>query len=128
MTKTARFASALFLSLAALGAAHAASAAEPLPGDKYGYEFRSHDVFTDGARTLAAATLPGDKYGYEFRSHDAFTDGARAGKPDTYVDGARTVAGLDRSGVSAAPARSFDPYSEGSRVGGFDPYGEGARA
>ncbi|WP_439686713.1 hypothetical protein MNJPNG_29940 [Cupriavidus oxalaticus] len=100
MTKTTRFASALFLSLAALGAAHAATAAEQLPGDKYGYEFRSHD---------------------------AFTDGARAGKPDPYVDGARTVAGLDRSGVSTAPARSFDPYSEGSRVGGFDPYGEGAR-
>ena len=73
MTKTTRFASALFLSLAALGAAHAATAAEQLPGDKYGYEFRSHD---------------------------AFTDGARAGKPDPYVDGARTVAGLDRSGVS----------------------------
>ncbi|WP_444634852.1 hypothetical protein [Cupriavidus oxalaticus] len=123
MTKTARFASALFLSLAALGAAHAATAAERLPGDKYGYEFRAHDVFTDGARTL-----PGDKYGYEFRSHDAFTDGARAGKPDPYVDGARTVADLDRGGVSAAPARSFDTYSEGSRVGGFDPYGEGARA
>ncbi|MBP0619925.1 hypothetical protein [Cupriavidus consociatus] len=128
MTKTARFASALFLSLAALGAAHAATAAERLPGDNYGYGFRSHDVFADGARTLAAATLPGDKYGYEFRSHDAFTDGARAGKPDPYVDGARTVAGLDRRSVSAAPARSFDPYSEGSRVGGFDPYGEGARA
>ena len=57
-----------------------------------------------------------------------YDGGARAGKPDPYVDGARTLAGLDRGGVSAAPARSFDPYSEGSRVGGFDPYGEGARA
>ncbi|MDQ0139977.1 hypothetical protein [Cupriavidus necator] len=114
MTKTARFASAVLLSLAALGAAQAATAADQLPGDKYGYSFRS--------------TVPGDKYGYEFRSHDAFTDGARAGKADPFTDGARTVAGLDRSGVSAAPARSFDTFTEGSRAGKFDPYGEGARA
>lgn len=101
MTKTTRLATALLLSLAALGAAQAATAAEQVPGDKYGYEFRSHDVFTEGARV---------------------------GKADPFVDGARTLAGLDRSGVSAAPARSFDTYSEGSRAGKFDPYGEGARA
>ncbi|NOV24889.1 hypothetical protein E5S69_15380 [Cupriavidus necator] len=126
MTKTARFASAVLLSLAALGAAQAATAADELPGDKYGYNFRS--------------TVPGDKYGYEFRSHDAFTDGARTGKvdpfadgartgkADPFTDGARTVAGLDRGGVSATPARSFDTFTEGSRAGKFDPYGEGARA
>ncbi|MBB2919667.1 hypothetical protein [Cupriavidus alkaliphilus] len=114
MTKTARIVSALFLSLAALGAAQAATAADALPGDKYGYSFRS--------------TVAGDKYGYEFRSHDAFTDGARAGKADPFTDGARTVAGLDRSGVSATPGRSFDAFTEGSRAGKFDPYGEGARA
>ena len=126
MTKTTRLVSALFLSLAALGAAQAATAAETLPGDKYGYSFRS--------------TVAGDKYGYEFRSHDAFTDGARAGKADPFsdgartgkadpfTDGARTVAGLDRSGVSATPGRSFDTFTEGSRAGKFDPYGEGARA
>ncbi|RAS05790.1 hypothetical protein [Cupriavidus alkaliphilus] len=138
MTKTARIVSALFLSLAALGAAQAATAADALPGDKYGYSFRS--------------TVAGDKYGYEFRSHDAFTDGARAGKADPFTDGARTgkadpftdgartgkadpftdgartVAGLDRSGVSAMPGRSFDTFTEGSRAGKFDPYGEGARA
>ena len=121
MTKTTRLASALLLTLAALGAAQAATAADLLTGDKYGYSFRS--------------TVPGDKYGYEFRSHDAFTDGARAGKADPFTDGARTgkldpftVAGLDRSGVSASPARSFDTFTEGSRTGKFDPYGEGARA
>ncbi|NUO86718.1 MAG: hypothetical protein HOQ37_11525 [Cupriavidus sp.] len=114
MTKTTRLASALLLTLAALGAAQAATAAETLPGDKYGYSFRS--------------TVPGDKYGYEFRSHDAFTDGARTGKADPFTDGARTIAGVDRSGVSASPARSFDTFTEGSRTGKFDPYGEGARA
>ncbi|AQV98964.1 hypothetical protein BJN34_34360 [Cupriavidus necator] len=114
MTKTTRLATALLLSLAALGAAQAASAADQLPGDKYGYSFRS--------------TVPGDKYGYEFRSHDVFTEGARARRFDPFVDGARTVAGLDRSGVSAAPARSFDTFTEGSRTGKFDAYGEGARA
>ncbi|WP_354683086.1 hypothetical protein [Cupriavidus necator] len=140
MTKTTRLATALILSLAALGAAQAA---EQLPGDKYGYNFRTHDAFTDGARAgkadpfldgarvgkadpfvdgartvagLDRNSLPGDKYGYEFRTHDTFTDGARTGKPDPYVDGARTVAGLDRSGVSAAPARSFDPYADGAHA------------
>lgn len=102
MSKATRLASALLLSLAAVGAAQAA--------------------------TAAADQLPGDKYGYEFRSHDVFTDGARTGKADPFVDGARTVAGLDRGGVSAAPARSFDTFTEGSRAGKFDPYGEGARA
>jgi hypothetical protein len=29
---------------------------------------------------------------------------------DPYLDGARTLAGLDRTGVSADPARSIDPY------------------
>ncbi len=113
MTKTTRLVSALFLSLAALGAAQAATA-DTLPGDKYGYSFRS--------------SVPGDKYGYEFRSHDAFTDGARSGKADPFTDGARTVAGLDRGGVSATPGRGFDTFTEGSRAGTFDPYGEGARA
>jgi hypothetical protein len=114
MTKTTRLATALLLSLAALGAAQAATVAEQLPGDKYGYSFRS--------------TVPGDKYGYEFRSHDVFTEGGRVGKADPFVDGARTVAGLERSGVSASPSRSFDTFTEGSRAGRFDPYGEGARA
>lgn len=125
MPKTTRLVSALFLSLAALGAAQAATA-DTLPGDKYGYSFRS--------------SVPGDKYGYEFRSHDAFTDGARSGKTDPFTDGARTgkadpftdgartVAGLDRGGVSATPGRGFDTFTEGSRAGTFDPYGEGARA
>ena len=63
-----------------------------------------------------AATVPADKYGYEFRAHDTFTDGARTGKVDTYTDGARTVAGLDKVGVSAAPGRTFDPYLDGARA------------
>ncbi|MDF3838337.1 hypothetical protein P3W85_36220, partial [Cupriavidus basilensis] len=56
MTKTfaRKLVSTLVLSFAAIGAAHAASAAtarDLLPGDKYGYEFRTHDTFTDGARS-----------------------------------------------------------------------------
>ena len=47
MTKTTRLASALLLTLAALGAAQAATATEALPGDKYGSSFRS--------------TVPGDQ-------------------------------------------------------------------
>lgn len=87
MTRTIalKLASTLVLSLAALGAAQ-------------------------------AGTVPADKYGYEFRTHDTFTDGARAGKFDAFTDGARKVAGLDKAGVSAEPARSFDPYLDGARA------------
>jgi len=115
MTKTfaLKLASALVLSLAAIGAAQAASARDLQAGDKYGYNFRS--------------TVPADRYGYDFRTHDTFTDGARSGKADPFTDGAR-IAGLDRSGVSATPARGFDPYTEGARSGKADPYTEGANA
>jgi len=45
---------------------------------------------------------------------------------DPYLDGARFVAGLDRSGVSASPARKADPYLDGART--FDVYTDGALA
>ncbi|WP_420992997.1 hypothetical protein ACKI2N_022650 [Cupriavidus sp. 30B13] len=114
MTKTfaLKLASTLVLSLAAIGAAQAASTQDLQAGDKYGYNFRTG--------------VPADKYGYDFRTHDAFTDGARSGKADPFTEGAR-IAGLDRAGVSATPARSFDPYTEGARAGKADPYTDGAR-
>ena len=62
------------------------------------------------------------------KQFDPYSQGAKAGKADPYTDGARTVAGLDRSGVSAAPARSVDPYTDGARVGKADPYTDGAIA
>ncbi|AOY95975.1 hypothetical protein BKK79_30380 [Cupriavidus sp. USMAA2-4] len=96
---TLKIASALLLSLAALGAARA----DTVPGDKYGYVYRqaaSADTYGYGLR----GKVSGDDYGYTFRSHDVFTDGARK------------VAGLDRSSVSSEPARSFDPYQEGARA------------
>ena len=58
---------------------------------------------------------------------DVFTDGARRGRFDVYAEGARQVAGLDRSGVSSDPARHPDVYSDGARRGRFDVYAEGAR-
>jgi hypothetical protein len=33
---------------------------------------------------------------------------------EPYTDGARTLAGMDRSGVSAPPARQADPYLDGA--------------
>ena len=115
MTKTfaLKLASTLVLSLAAVGAAQAASAKDTHAGDKYGYEFRT--------------SVPADKYGYDFRVTDAFTDGARSGKLDTFTEGAR-IAGLDRTGVSASPARRFDTYTDGARSGKVDVFTEGANA
>jgi hypothetical protein len=87
----------------------------------------------------------GDKYGYSFRvdMRDVFSDGARASRFDVFIDGTRakgdSLSGLDRSGVSADPARKFDLYSDGALAGmdrsgvssdparKFDVYTDGAR-
>jgi len=53
-------------------------------------------------------------------------DGLVARTIDPYLDGARFVAGLDRSGVSASPARKADPYLDGARTA--DVYTDGALA
>jgi hypothetical protein len=70
-----------------------------VPGNRYGYEMHigKRDPFTDGAHGT--------------RKPDPYTDGANAiGKRDPFTDGAfgpaseQNLAGMDRSGVSAAPA------------------------
>ncbi|WP_265921032.1 hypothetical protein [Cupriavidus nantongensis] len=90
------------LSLAAISAATPALAQglndRGVAGDRYGYALHNgkRDPFTDGAR-------------FNDR-RDPFTDGARVNdRRDPFTDGAHRatgleVAGLDRSGVSAAPA------------------------
>lgn len=65
----------------------------------------ARDPFTDGARSVTAAP-------------DPFTDGARSVQEplSPYYDGAHTLAGMDRTGVSADPARKVDPYLDGAYV------------
>ncbi len=73
----------------------------------------ARDPFTDGARSVQGARDPfseGARSVQEPRS--PFNDGARNVDPD--YDGARSLAGLDRAGVSADPARSIDPYLDGA--------------
>ncbi|WP_427308805.1 LysR family transcriptional regulator [Cupriavidus sp. H39] len=63
------------------------------------------------------------------RTHDVFPDGQRQGHFDTFSEGAHDrapaalVAGLDRSGVGAAPGRKFDPFTDGARAVEGDPRG-----
>ncbi|AOZ10312.1 hydroxyquinol 1,2-dioxygenase [Cupriavidus malaysiensis] len=59
----------------------------------------SRDVFSEGARAVQDQRSP-------------YVDGAR--NVNAYGDGARTVAGMDRTGVSAEPARAADPYLDGA--------------
>ena len=64
------------------------------------------------AQGLNDRGVAGDRYGYALHNgkRDPFTDGARVNdRRDPFTDGANRasgleVAGLDRSGVSAAPA------------------------
>ncbi|QBY53294.1 hydroxyquinol 1,2-dioxygenase [Cupriavidus oxalaticus] len=75
----------------------------------------ARDPYTDGARSVLDARDPyseGARSVQEPRS--AYSDGARSFDP--FTDGARMLAGLDRTGVSAAPARSADPYLDGAHA------------
>ncbi len=38
------------------------------------------------------------------------------------------IAGMDRTGVSASPARQFDVFADGARARTFDLYTDGARS
>lgn len=86
------------------------------------------DVFTDGARALAGLDMKGvssaparaiDPYLDGARvtdSRDVYTGGGKVNdKRDVFTDGARTLAGMDTTGVSAPPKRSIDAYSDGAR-------------
>ncbi|MFJ4293655.1 hypothetical protein ACIP1U_28375 [Cupriavidus sp. NPDC089707] len=81
--------------------------------------------------SIAHATAPrdsgqaGDKYGYSFRGdmRDVYSNSARAGRFDVFAEGAskeapsgdtQSLSGMDRSGVSAGPARKFDVYTDGA--------------
>ncbi|RWA54249.1 hydroxyquinol 1,2-dioxygenase [Cupriavidus sp. UYMSc13B] len=69
----------------------------------------ARDPYTDGSRSVQEPRSP---YSDGARNFDPYTDGAR--NVDPYYDGAHSVAGLDRTGVSADPARSVDPYLDGA--------------
>ncbi|AZG15909.1 copper resistance protein CopQ [Cupriavidus pauculus] len=122
------------LSAAALAAAFVTGAVQAAPavqkaGEVYGYSFRVQDArssFTDGARQ---GQFDAFSEGARVGKADPFTDGAKVGKADPYTDGARIVAGLDRVGVSASPARSADPYYDGARSVNQprNPFYDGAR-
>ncbi|AGW94507.1 MULTISPECIES: hypothetical protein [Cupriavidus] len=81
-------------------------------------------VSLQNANAAQAADVPA---AVAARTHDVFTDGQRQGRFDTFSEGAHgsaaaaLVAGLDRSGASATPARKFDPYTDGARAVEGDP-------
>lgn len=112
-TITKRLVSAIVL-VAAAGAVQAAFAADA--GSYQGYaqgaarSGDARDPFVDGARAV-----------------DPYLDGARIEERSVFTDGARTLAGLDRAGVSADPARAIDPYLDGARTGERSVFTDGAR-
>ena len=97
----------LVLAVALVAAAAGAQASVVSARDPYSDGARTvqdtRDVFSDGARSVTDA-------------RDPYTEGARSVQEprSPYYDGAHTVAGMDRTGVSADPARSIDPYLDGA--------------
>ena len=119
------FAAAAIAAVCTAGIAHASAARDSAPaGDKYGYTFRvdMRDVYSDGTRASR---------------FDVFTEGTRVTAPSARE---QSLSGLDRSGVSADPARKFDVYTDGALAGmdrsgpsadparKFDVYTDGALA
>lgn len=47
------------------------------------------------------------------RERNPFVDGAHQ-RVDPFTDGARKLAGMDRTGVSAEPGHHVDPYLDGA--------------
>ena len=45
-----------------------------------------------------------------------YLDGGRIEQRSVFTEGALSVAGMDRTGVSAPPARARDPYTDGARA------------
>ncbi|SDC54843.1 hypothetical protein SAMN05216345_102716 [Cupriavidus sp. YR651] len=88
-----QFTKRLVLAVSLAAAAVGAQAAVNSPRNPY----------SDGARA-------------EHESRDVFSEGARSvqDQRSPYDDGAHTVAGLDRTGVSADPSRAVDPYLDGA--------------
>jgi hypothetical protein len=136
------------LTAAALAAAFVTGAAQAAAphGEVYGYTYRVNDqrsAFTDGARQ---GKFDAFSEGARITNRDGFAEGAHISNrdglsasisnrdglvertADPYLDGARFVAGLDRTGVSASPARKADPYLDGARGNeARNPYFDGAR-
>ncbi|WP_354681766.1 copper resistance protein CopQ [Cupriavidus necator] len=125
-----------------VGVAHAATQPETA-----GNAFRVNtprDAYTDGARignrdgnTDSARITNRDGY-IATRKLGPYLDGARGNdRRNPFYDGAnaaeshpdlKVVAGLDRTGVSASPARKADPYLDGARGNSpRDAYSDGAR-
>ncbi|SPK75972.1 conserved exported protein of unknown function (plasmid) [Cupriavidus taiwanensis] len=98
----------------ALAPAHAQDVqSSAFAGDKYSYTFHAakRDVFTDGAHGIKQRD-PFTDGARTTKSADPFTDGANIQSPrDPFTDGAHgadaaTVAGMDRTGVSAPPGHT----------------------
>lgn len=99
LTKRIVFAIAL---LAGAAGAHAAA-----PG--------ARDPFTEGARAVQDARTPFVDGARAVRdARDPYSEGAR--NVDPFVKGGRFLAGWDRTGPSADPARSFDVFQDGARA------------
>jgi len=103
--KTVNTAKRFAFAIALLAAAAGAQAASSGVG--------ARDPYTDGARAVHDARSPFNDGARSVQSpRSPYSDGARY--VDPFTDGAHSLAGMDRTGVSAEPSRSADPYLDGA--------------
>lgn len=97
-----RFAIAIALAAATAGAQAAALS-----------HVGARDPFTDGARSVQDARDAFSEGAHAVQeSRSPYSDGAR--KFDPYLDGTHSLAGRDRTGVSADPARNPESRQSGA--------------
>lgn len=75
----------------------------------------THGTTTD-ADTVSNRTW-GNALASVLGERSPYLDGGRIEQRDVFTDGALSVAGMDRTGVSSPPARARDPYTDGARAG-----------
>lgn len=101
-----RFAIAIAIAIALAAAAAGAQAAALS-------HVGARGPYTDGARSVQDARDAFSEGAHAVQEpRSPYSDGAR--NFDPYLDGTHTLAGRDRTGVSADPARSLEPRQDGA--------------
>jgi len=83
-------------------------------------QWTSRAIDSHGSTSIDADAASNRIWGNELASfrgeRSPSLDGGHTSQRDVFTDGAMSVAGMDRTGVSGPPARAGDPDSDGARA------------
>lgn len=92
----------------------------PMSSSDAHLQWMSKAIDTHGTTNIdsdaASNRIWGNALASVLRERTPYLDGGRIEQRNVYTDGALSVAGMDRTGVSAPPARARDPHTDGARA------------